>query len=81
MNIPDGSDSEESSYNVGDLGWSLGQEDPMEKEMTTHSSILTWTIPWREEPSGLQSIGCKESDRTEWLTLHFIYVYFIMHIT
>ena len=49
--------------------------------MTTHSSILAWRIPWREEPSGLQSIGCKESDRTEWLTLHFIYVYFIMHIT
>ena len=36
---------------------SLGQEDPQEKEMATHSSILAWRIPWTEEPSGLQSMG------------------------
>ena len=36
---------------------SLGQEDPLEKEMATHSSILAWRIPWTEEPGGLQSIG------------------------
>ena len=36
---------------------SLGQEDSLEKEMATHSSILTWRIPWTEEPGGLQSIG------------------------
>ena len=36
---------------------SLGQEDPLEKEMTTHSSILAWRIPWMEEPGGLQSTG------------------------
>ena len=36
---------------------SLGQEDPLEKEMATHSSILAWRIPWTEEPSGLQSMG------------------------
>ena len=36
---------------------SLGQEDPLEKEMATHSSILAWEIPWTEEPGGLQSIG------------------------
>ena len=36
---------------------SLGQEDPLEKEMTTHSSILAWRIPWTEEPGGLQSMG------------------------
>ena len=36
---------------------SLGQEDPLEKEMATHSSILAWTISWTEEPGGLQSIG------------------------
>ena len=35
----------------------LGQEDPPEKEMATHSSILAWYIPWREEPDGLQSMG------------------------
>ena len=36
---------------------SLGQEDPLEKEMTTNSSILFWEIPWTEEPGGLQSLG------------------------
>ena len=36
---------------------SLGQEDPLEKEMTTHSSILAWRIPWTEEPGGLHSMG------------------------
>ena len=36
---------------------SLGQEDPLEEEMATHSSILAWRIPWREEPGGLQSTG------------------------
>ena len=36
---------------------SLGQEDPLEKEMTTHSSILAWKIPWTEEPGGSQSMG------------------------
>ena len=36
---------------------SLGQEDPPEKEMATHSSILAWRIPWTEEPEGLWSIG------------------------
>ena len=36
---------------------SLGQEDPLEKAMATHSSILAWRIPWTEEPGGLQSIG------------------------
>ena len=37
--------------------WSLGQEDPLEKEMATHSSILAWEIPWTEEPGRLQSMG------------------------
>ena len=36
---------------------SLGQEDPLQKEMATHSSIPAWRIPWREEPDGLQSMG------------------------
>ena len=36
---------------------SLGWEDPLEKEMATHSSILVWKIPWTEEPGGLQSMG------------------------
>ena len=47
---------------------SLGQEDPLEKGMTTHSSILAWRIPWTEEPGGLQSTGSIEdlrASRTE----------------
>ena len=48
---------------------SLGQEDPLEKEMATHSSILAWRIPWMEEPGGLQSMGLQESDTTEQLHL------------
>ena len=40
---------------------SLGQEDPLEKEMVTPSSILAWEIPWTEQPSGLQSILLRES--------------------
>ena len=43
---------------------SLGWEDPLEKEMATHSSILAWRIPWTEEPGGLQSMGSQESDTT-----------------
>ena len=43
---------------------SLGWEDHLEKEMATYSSILAWTIPWTEEPGGLQSMGSHESDTT-----------------
>ena len=39
----------------------LGQEDPLEKEMATHSSILAWRIPWTEEPGRQQSVGSQES--------------------
>ena len=44
--------------------WSLDLEDPLEKEMATHSSILAWKIPWTEETGGLQSTGSQESDMT-----------------
>ena len=50
---------------------SLGREDPLEKEMATHSSILAWRIPWTEELGGLQSMDHKESDTTEQLHFHF----------
>ena len=40
---------------------SLGQEDPLEKEMATHSSILAWRIPWTEEPDRLQSMGVSKN--------------------
>ena len=48
---------------------SLGQEDPLEKETATHSSILAWRIPWTEEHGGLSPWGRKESDTNEQLTL------------
>ena len=69
---------------MGDLGsipgsgmretWvqSLGQKDPLQKEMATHSSNLAWKIPWTEKPGGLYSSwGRKESDTTERLHFHF----------
>ena len=49
---------------------SLGWEDPLEKEMTTHSRILAWKIPWTEEPSGLQSMGLQELDMIYQLNHH-----------
>ena len=51
---------------------SLDQEDPLEKGMATHSSILAGRIPWTEEPVGYSPWGHKESDTTEKLALHFI---------
>ena len=49
----------------------MDQEDPLEKEMETHSSTLVWKIPWVEEPCGLQSMGLKQSNMTEQLHFHF----------
>ena len=49
---------------------SLGREDPLEKGMATHSSILSCKIQWTEEPRGLQSMGNKESGTTEQLSTH-----------
>ena len=48
---------------------SLGQEDPLEKETATQSSILAWRIPWTEEPGGLQSMGSQS--RTQLSDFHF----------
>ena len=50
---------------------SLGWEDPLEKELATHSSTLAWKFPWTEECGRLQSTKCKESDTTERLHFHF----------
>ena len=49
--------------------WFLGKEEPLEKGMATHSIILAWRIPWTEGPDRLQSMGHKEMDKTERLTL------------
>ena len=53
--------------------WSLGQEDPLEKEMETHSSILTWEIPRTEEPDGLQSTGQRKSWNNSTKRLPFLH--------
>ena len=51
---------------------SQGWEDPLEKEMATHSSVLAWKIPWKEEPGGYSLWGHKESDTTEQLHIHLL---------
>ena len=48
---------------------SLGQEDPLEKEMATHPSILAWKIPWMEEPGGLQSMGTQTVGHNQAISL------------
>ena len=52
-----------NARDVRDTGQSLGQEDPLEEGMATHSSILAWRIPWTEDPGSLPSIG---SQRVEY---------------
>ena len=54
MDFPGGSAVKNPPANAEDWVWSLGQKDPLEKEMATYSSILAWEIPWTEEPGGLQ---------------------------
>ena len=49
----------------------LGQEDPLEEDIATHSSILAWEIPWTEEPGGLQSMGSQRL-RHNWATEHYL---------
>ena len=63
---------------------SLGQEEPLKKEMATHSSILAWKIPRREEPSGHSPWGHKESELTEdshmynsFYSPHFYFINFL----
>ena len=51
---------------------SLGQEDPLEKEMATHSSILAWEIPWTEEPGGLRSMGLQR--------VNLGYIFLLSHV-
>ena len=55
---------------------SLGQEDPLEKEMANHSSTLAWKIPWTEEPGSYSPWGRKESDTTEQLDFTYIDIKF-----
>ena len=64
MGFPGSSEGKASARNVGDTGSIPGWEDPLEKEIATHSSILAWKIPWTEQPGRLQSMG-SQSDTTE----------------
>ena len=58
MGLPWGPFGKESACQCRRGGFdSLGQEDPLEKGVDTHSSILAWRIPWREEPGGLKPLG------------------------
>ena len=67
-----GSDGKESTHNVGNPGSSLGREDPLEKGMTTHSSVLAWRIPWTEEPGRLWPIAMQRvrHDRSDLARTH-----------
>ena len=55
--FPGGSAVKDLPVNTGDSS----EEDPLEKEMATHSSVLAWEMPWTEEPAGLQSMGLRKS--------------------
>ena len=57
MDFPGGSVGKEFAFSAEDSDLILGQENPLEKGMAIHSSILAWRIPWTEEPGGLQSMG------------------------
>ena len=72
INCTGGPDGKESACNAGDRVQSLGQQDCLEKELATHSSILAWRILWIEESGRLDhkkwSWDHRESDTTEWLS-------------
>ena len=73
MGFSGGSDSKVPACIVGDLGQSVLQEEPLEKEMATYSSILAWKIPWMEVLMGYCQWGRRESDTTE--QLHSLYMH------
>ena len=68
--MPGGSDGKDSMQEA----WvrSLSREDPLEKEMATHSSTLAWKMPWTEEPDGLQSMGQRVSHDLVTSLSHFL---------
>ena len=66
--FPCGSDGKESMWET--WVWSLSQEDPLEKEMATHSLILAWEIPWTKEPGGLQSMGSQGVRHDQVINIH-----------
>ena len=76
MGFPSGSALKNLPASAGDLGSrSLGWEDPLEKGMAIHSSILVWRIPWTEEPGGLQSMGSQRVEQ-DWAINTHIFLYY-----
>ena len=67
LGFPSGSDSEDSPAMQETWVWSLAHEDPLEKELATHSSILAWRILWTEESGGLEAMGWQRI-RQDWVT-------------
>ena len=65
LGFPDGSVVNNPSAKQETLAQSLGREDPLEKDMATHSSTLAWRIPWTEEPGRLQAIESDTAEVTE----------------
>ena len=59
---------------------SLGREDPLEKEMATHSSTLAWRIPWREEPGRLQSMGSQRVGHNRATSLSFFHFHWLNYL-
>ena len=74
MDFPGVSDNNESMSNADPWVWSLSWEDPLEKDMVTHSSILAWIIPSIEEPGSLQSMGLQRV-RHNWAIFSFVEFY------
>ena len=64
--FPGGSEVKKLPAKLETQVWSQGQEDPLEEGMATHSSILAWEIPWREEPGELESMGSQRV-RHDWV--------------
>ena len=83
LGLPDGSDGKNPPAMQNTWVWFLCWADPLEKGMTTHSSILAWNIPWTEEPGGLQSMGWQRV-RQDWATIIFTWwlqtrnIYYLM---
>ena len=67
LDFPGGSSGKESACNAGDKVWTLGQDDPLEKEMATHPSILAWEIHEQRSLVGYSPWSHKKSDATELL--------------
>ena len=72
LGSPGGANGKESACSAGDLGLTPGSGRSLEEGTATHSSILTWRIPWTEEPSRLQSIGSQSQTGLERLSTHVV---------